>query len=105
MYAGAYSYGHRPEEFKKSYASGKGKQRKWLPYDQWAVMILDHLPAYITWEQYLKNLERMKQNQPRPDPLGPPRQGCAILPGLRSLRSGGILGYPAELTTPQRRRG
>src|SRR6266446_9455269 len=82
MYAGAYSYGRRPEEFKKSYASGKGKKRKWLPYDQWEVLILDHLPAYITWDHYLKNLNRMKQNQTRPDTPGPPRQGCALLPGL-----------------------
>jgi hypothetical protein len=82
MYAGAYSYGRRPEEVKKSYAGGKGKKRKWLPYDQWEVLILDHLPAYITWEQYLKNQQRLKQNQTRPDTPGAPREGCALLPGL-----------------------
>lgn len=82
MYAGAYSYGRRPEEFKKSYASGKGQKRKWLPADQWAVLIQNHLPAYITWEQYVANQERLKQNQTRPDTPGAPREGCSLLPGL-----------------------
>jgi DNA invertase Pin-like site-specific DNA recombinase len=82
IYAGAYSYGRRPQEFKTGYASGKSQKAKWLPPDQWEVLIRDHLPAYITWEQYLKNQERLKQNQPRPDTPGAPRKGCALLPGL-----------------------
>lgn len=40
------------------------------------------MPAYITWEHYLKNQERLKQNQTRPDTPGTPRPGCALLPGL-----------------------
>ena len=82
MYAGAYSYGRRPQEFKTSYASGKGHKGKWLRPDQWEVLILDHLPAYITWAHYLKNLERMKQSQTRPDTSGAPRQGGALLSGV-----------------------
>ena len=46
------------------------------------MLIRDHLPAYITWEHYLKIQERMKQNQTCPETPGPPRQGCALLPGL-----------------------
>ena len=82
IYAGAYSFGRRPLEFKKSFATRKGRKAKWLPPEQWEVLIRDHLPAYITWDQYLKNQERMKQNQTCPDTPGPPRQGCALLPGL-----------------------
>jgi hypothetical protein len=82
IYAGAYSHGRRPEERKNSHAGGKKPKRKWVPPEQWEVLIRDHLPAYITWEQYLKNQERLKQNQTRPDTPGPPRQGCALLPGL-----------------------
>ncbi len=83
FYAGAYAFGRRrPLEFKKGFAAGKGRKATWLPPEQWEVLIRDHLPAYITWDQYLKNQERMKQSQNRPDTPGTPRQGCALLPGL-----------------------
>jgi DNA invertase Pin-like site-specific DNA recombinase len=82
MYAGAYAYGRRPEEFKKSYAMGKGRKATWLPMDQWQVLIRDHLPAYIAWERYLQNQERLKQNQTRADTRGTPRKGRALLAGL-----------------------
>jgi DNA invertase Pin-like site-specific DNA recombinase len=82
MYAGAYAYGRKPVEPKKNYAAGKGPKRKWLPLEQWRVLIRDHLPAYITWERFLKNQERMKQNRTRSDTPGTPRNGCALLPGL-----------------------
>ena len=49
---------------------------------QWAVLIQDQLPAYITWEHYLKNQERLKQNQSAPDTMGAPRDGVALLAGL-----------------------
>jgi len=81
MYAGAYSHGRRPA-FKKSYATGQGRKPQWLPMEEWEVLIWDHLPAYITRERYLKNLERMKQNQTGPNTAGSPRQGCALLTGL-----------------------
>jgi DNA invertase Pin-like site-specific DNA recombinase len=82
MYAGAYSYGRRPHNAQAAASTGKPRSGKWLPMDQWEVLIRNHVPAYITWEQYLKNQERLKQNQTRPSTLGTPRQGCALLPGL-----------------------
>jgi len=81
MYAGAYAYGRRPGT-RKSRCAGERPPRQWLPIDQWKVLIRDHLPAYITWEQFLSNQERLKQNQPRPDTRGTPRNGCALLAGL-----------------------
>lgn len=82
MYAGAYAYGRRPISTRRKYSSEKPRTAKWLPMDQWQVLIRDHLPAYITWERYLRNHERLKQNQYRPDTRGAPRAGCALLPGL-----------------------
>lgn len=82
MYAGAYSHGRRPQAFKKSYATGQGRKPRWLPMEEWEVLLWDHVPAYITRERYLKNLERMKQSQFRPNTAGSPRQGCALLTGL-----------------------
>lgn len=82
MYAGAYAYGRRPEDQKRNYGTGKSRKGSWLPMEQWQVLIRDHLPACISWETFLKNQERLKQNQLRPDTIGPPREGCALLAGL-----------------------
>lgn len=50
--------------------------------EQWQVLIRDHLPAYITWDKYERNLERMKQNLCRAETKGTPRNGLALLGGL-----------------------
>jgi DNA invertase Pin-like site-specific DNA recombinase len=81
IYAGAYAYGRRPADPKRKFAPHQG-YRPWVPMEQWRVLIKDHHPAYITWEQYLKNRERIKQNQNRPDAPGVPRRGAALLPGV-----------------------
>jgi hypothetical protein len=46
------------------------------------VLLKDRLPAYISWDQYLKNRERIKQNQNKSGSIGAPRAGAALLPGL-----------------------
>src|SRR5262249_11018806 len=53
MYAGAYAYGRRPET-RESRRAGERPSRQWLPVGQWQVLIRDHLPAYTTWEQFLR---------------------------------------------------
>jgi hypothetical protein len=40
------------------------------------------LPAYITVEQYERNLARMAGNRARAEAAGAPRQGPALLAGL-----------------------
>lgn len=50
--------------------------------EQWKVLHKDRLPAYITWERYLRNRERIKQNRNRFDCQGAPRSGVALLSGL-----------------------
>jgi DNA invertase Pin-like site-specific DNA recombinase len=81
MYAGAYAYGRRPIDPKGTLSSGK-RSRPWVPMEEWKVLIKDHLPAYISWEQYLSNRERIRQNQNRSASPGVPRGGAALLPGL-----------------------
>ncbi len=81
IYAGAYSYGRRPTDPKRKF-SPSNRYRPWAPMEQWKVLIKDRLPAYITWEQYLKNRERVKQNRNGPGSIGAPRRGAALLPGL-----------------------
>jgi hypothetical protein len=81
IYAGAYSYGRRSADPKRKF-SPSHRSPPWLPMEQWKVLIKDRLPAYITWEQYLKNRERVKQNRNGPSGPGIPRAGAALLPGL-----------------------
>jgi hypothetical protein len=80
IYAGAYAHGRRPTLRKQP--DGKRRLGNWLPMEEWEVLIRDHLPAYITWDRYLRNQERLKQNQTRRDTAGTPRNGSALLSGL-----------------------
>src|SRR5947209_1972769 len=64
IYAGAYSFGRRPADPKRRF-SPKSYSRPWVPMEQWKVLLRDRLPAYITWERYLSNRERIRQNRNR----------------------------------------
>ena len=63
FYAGTYAYGRCPVDPKRKHAARSRKGRKWVPMDEWKVVKHNHLPAYITWEQYLRNQERMRLNK------------------------------------------
>ena len=82
MYAGTYAYGRCPVDPKRRLTKKNKQARKWVPPEQWKVTIPDHLPAYITWEQFMKNQERITQNQNRPGRMGTPRSGAALLAAL-----------------------
>jgi DNA invertase Pin-like site-specific DNA recombinase len=82
MYAGAYSYGRR-ETIRR--ADGSGRLRmgsRYLPMEEWKVLLWDHLPAYITREQFIANQQRLRQNCSRCNTAGVPRQGPALVAGL-----------------------
>jgi len=81
IYAGAYSYGRRATDPKRHLASSSS-YRPWQPMEKWKVLLKDRLPAYISWEQYLKNRERIQQNRNGPDSQGVPRAGVALLSGV-----------------------
>jgi hypothetical protein len=49
---------------------------------QWKVLQRDRLPAYITWERYLANQERMERNRSLPETAGAPHAGAALLTRL-----------------------
>ena len=82
IYAGAYTYGRRQVDPKKQYAKSGSSYRPWAAMEEWKVLIRNHLPAYITWEQFEKNQEQIRQNRNRPDSSGVPREGCALLAGV-----------------------
>jgi DNA invertase Pin-like site-specific DNA recombinase len=82
IYAGAYAYGlHRAG--KKNPATGHCEGGKWfLPPAEMPVLLPDRLPAYISWDQYLANLERLSQNRSLHNTSGVAKRGTALLPGL-----------------------
>lgn len=82
IYAGAYAYGiHRPG--RKNPVTGCTQGGKWfLPPEEIPVLLHDRLPAYISWEQYLANQERLKQNRSLHETRGAPKRGAALLQGL-----------------------
>jgi DNA invertase Pin-like site-specific DNA recombinase len=81
IYAGAYVYGRHLTERKVAGGSLCTRQRQ-LPRSQWKVLKRGVLPAYITWEQYEANQERLRKNRSRFDSPGIARNGNALLAGL-----------------------
>jgi DNA invertase Pin-like site-specific DNA recombinase len=93
-YAGAYVYG-------RSISGPGGKRTQVGAMEQWKVLKRDCLPAYIRWEQYLSNQERLRQNRCLPGVPGAPRQGLALLPGLLIC---GTCGHRMQAVYPRRGR-
>jgi DNA invertase Pin-like site-specific DNA recombinase len=82
IYAGAYAYGRRRVDPKRTAASGGTVRMQSVPMAEWKVLQRDRLPAYITWERFLANQQRLQDNCSWPDAPGVPRAGAALLAGL-----------------------
>jgi DNA invertase Pin-like site-specific DNA recombinase len=84
IYSGCYVYGMTKNEGRGRDAARPAPRRVAVPTLQWEVLIPDRVPAYITWDQYLANQRRLKDNRSRPDAPGAPRGGQSLLAGLVS---------------------
>src|SRR5262245_19140098 len=82
IYAGAYSYGRRRVDPKRTAAAGGKVRMRHVPMAEWKVLQRDRFPAYISWERYLANQQRLAENRSWPEAPGVPRAGAALLPGL-----------------------
>jgi hypothetical protein len=80
VYAGAYVYGRRETNPKKIVPGKPGRGRRWADRADWAVLIKGRLPAYITWEQWEKNQEKLWENSAKYRAGGAPR-GTSLLAG------------------------
>jgi DNA invertase Pin-like site-specific DNA recombinase len=82
IYAGAYAYGlHRAGTNNPS--TGHCEGGKWfVPPEELPVLLHDRLPAYISWDRYMANQERLKQNRSLHGTTGVPKRGAALLQGL-----------------------
>jgi DNA invertase Pin-like site-specific DNA recombinase len=82
FYAGTYAYGRCQIDPKRQCEPRSRKARKSVPIDQWRAVVPDRVPAYISWERYERNQERLRQNSSRWETTGAPRPGAALLGGL-----------------------
>jgi hypothetical protein len=82
IYAGAYAYGRRPHKRVRTAVGERTTVGPWVPREQWKVLKLNCLPAYITWERYLANQERLHEHRSGPNSKGSPRDGAALLAGI-----------------------
>lgn len=76
-YAGAYVWGRTQ---RRKLPNGGIHVRK-LPQEEWTVCLKDAHPAYITWEEYEANQERLRQGC-NGWGNGLPREGSALLQGI-----------------------
>ncbi len=82
IYAGAYAYGLHRQGTKNPVTGLTEGGTAFVPPEEIPVLLRDRLPAYLSWDQYLANQERLKQNRALPDTQGAPRRGVALLQGL-----------------------
>jgi DNA invertase Pin-like site-specific DNA recombinase len=81
IYAGAYAYGWLPPA-PVSHSPGSPILPLRPPEEEWQVLQRDRLPAYISWQRYLENRQRLHANRNGPESVGVARQGQALLAGL-----------------------
>ncbi len=80
IYAGAYVYGRRPVDPRKKKPGKPSTGRTVAKPSEWEILIKDKIPAYITWEQYERNLRQLTANSTQG--VGVPRGGPSLLSGL-----------------------
>jgi DNA invertase Pin-like site-specific DNA recombinase len=104
IYAGAYSHGRHPLDPRRKVPGRRRTGRTTPPMEAWEVLRRGELPAYITWERFLANQERLQQNQNRVTSKGSPRKGDALLGGLLFCRRCGcrlVVGYSGARKRPR----
>src|SRR6201982_2096227 len=81
-YAGIYAYGRSTLDPRRRQAGRPFTGRVRQPREQWGVFLPGGVPAYISSEQYERNMARMDDTRSRAQSLGAVRDGPALLAGL-----------------------
>jgi DNA invertase Pin-like site-specific DNA recombinase len=80
MYAGAYVYGRRHTDPRHQQPGRPMTGRRVTPQAEWQVLLKDHYPAYITWEQFERHQQQLTANATAR--RGVIRPGASLLAGL-----------------------
>jgi hypothetical protein len=81
-YAGIYAYGRSTLDPRRRQPGRPCTGRVRVSRDDWLVYLPGVLPAYISIEQYERNMQRLDANRSRAGSLGAVRDGPALLAGL-----------------------
>ena len=78
-YAGCYTYGRTTSRLRPDGT----RQRVQVPMEEWLVCMPEAHPGYIDWEEYRRNLDKLRENRrqfaPGPQRQPSPREGPALL--------------------------
>jgi DNA invertase Pin-like site-specific DNA recombinase len=82
IYAGAYRWGHRELDPRKKVPGRPTTGRTFKAHDECRVLIHDRFPAYVTWDEFENNQQRLAENSALGKLLSAPRHGPSVLAGL-----------------------
>ena len=82
IYAGAYRWGHRETDPRKKIAGRPTTGRTLNSHEECRVLIRDRFPAYIDWDTFEKNQQKLRENSRLGKALSAPRHGPSVLSGL-----------------------
>lgn len=82
IYAGAYRFGHREIDPRKKVPGRPGTGRTFHSHEECRVLLRDRFPAYISWDQFQNNQQKLAENSTLGKFLAAPRNGPSILSGL-----------------------
>jgi hypothetical protein len=80
-YTLSYAYGRYRIDHRR-WTTGKDQGRFRASIDDWKVLIHGKLPAFITWEKYLTNISRLRENCSQFETTGAARDGESLLAGI-----------------------
>jgi hypothetical protein len=83
-YARAYRFGYRQIDTRRQTPGRPGSGQVTRRPEECVVLIRDRVPAYITWDRFQANQDRLAANRNIPESAGAPRNGAALLGGLFS---------------------
>jgi DNA invertase Pin-like site-specific DNA recombinase len=84
IYAGAYVYGRTKTQTSLAEGGALKLKGKRVEIKDWEILILDHHPGYISWDEYLRNQQKIadNMNMGKGKAQGAPRGGPSLLAGL-----------------------
>ncbi len=83
-YAGAFVFGRHRRQRAPGQTLGLPARRVYQPVEEWAVVHRDAYPAYLSWEEFVANQARLRDNASSfaRRARATPRSGSALLAGL-----------------------
>jgi excisionase family DNA binding protein len=88
VYAGAFVHGRLQTRVTVQDGRARKTAGHPVPVEAWTVLLRDHHPGYISWEEYLRNQEQLESNAPMTPAKGhgAAKTGPALLAGLLRCR-------------------